>query len=147
MNHYPVFAHISVHKKPTESEEKVLTSIKNLLPDIEPNIEKEVLPSYWGGGITSFSIRLNKSSARKLFKKVTRELQGKYSNWIKERLDTENHDFYIRVDKQLAFQEILKLSEGGNVIHIRFSFPGYIKLTEGKLQAIIKKIRKKEEAN
>lgn len=138
----PTFASISVYKKPTESNEKVLKSIRNTLVGEGFNIEKETLPSWWGGTIFNYRVRLTKSSAGKVFKNLVKNLEGTYPDWIKERFDSKDQELYIRIDKQLAFIGVLKISRGDNIIHFKFSFPGYLKLTPEKLGRKIREIRK-----
>lgn len=142
MKNLPVFASISVHKKPTENKKKVRTSIRNVLSDDEIPLKEEILESYWGGELVSFTARLEKSAAKEVYKRVITKLEGLYPNWISERYDSQDKTFYIRIDKQLAFLGRFKLTEGGNVVHMQFSFPGYLRLTPGKLGESIDKIRK-----
>lgn len=142
MKNLPIFASISVHKKPTEDKKKVRTSIRNVLPDEDILLKEENLESYWGGKLVSFTARLKKSAAKNVYRRVITNLEGLYPNWISERFDSKNETLYIRIDKQLAFLGRFKLTEGGNVVHMQFSFPGYLKLTPDKLRASIQKIRK-----
>ncbi|NIQ05406.1 MAG: hypothetical protein GWO20_06665 [Candidatus Korarchaeota archaeon] len=137
----PEFVSISVYKKPTEDEERVLLSVKNTLPDMNFSIKKETAPSYWGGKIGYFTVRLSKNSAKRVFTKLVKEMEGLHQSWIKERLDVENSELYIRVDKQLAFLGTLKLSRGDNVIHFRFSFPGYLNITRENVKEAIREMR------
>lgn len=144
MTKLPVFAVISIHKKPTENEKKVRTCITNVLPTQEIPLKRETLESYWGGKIVSFRARLEKNTAEDAFKKLIKDLEGLYPNWVSERFDSKDQEFYIRIDKQLAFLGRFKLSRGGNVVHFQFSFPGYLKLTPKKLKEIINAIREKK---
>jgi len=142
---FPINAVISVHVHSTESEEKVMTAIKNIFPqDIvfdSLNIKRERLSGHHGNSIIRLEIIVKGKKAISLFQHLISKLKGQIRHdWFSERFDSRNKKFYLRLDKQYAYLGNLKVGYGDDVIKIVFSFPGYVKINPSSFEEKMREI-------
>lgn len=121
-----VFAHA------TEDLEKVLTAVHNVLPEEsreEVEFERSDLTGYYNNPITLLETRIE---GKKFLKAAFEKLACNLSTEDKRRLQrdieqyTEKRNLYIRLDKQSAYLNELKLTKT-DPIHIRIRFQIYFK--------------------
>ena len=124
----------SVHA--TESLEKVSQAIYNLVPpDIgEINIQENKVQGHYGNPVMFLTVRIEKRGPiRKLLTHLANTLSlpdKQQLGWeFPERIDTDNI-FYLKVDKQKAYQGESVLTHGDNTILIKMKFRQYVKNSE-----------------
>ncbi len=138
--HNPDYVEISVHIHASESEEKVLKAIKNILPNdvdiVEFKVDRDIFKGHHGNPIIRLELKMRgKRKVRKIFENIFEKLTGLRSNgWIKERFDGKGNKLYLRLDKQLAYLGEIRLTDGDDVIRVVFSFPGYSKIPGDQLE-------------
>jgi RNA binding exosome subunit len=116
-----VFAHA------TEDADKVLTAVRNILPSELIDVvafKKSNLTGHHGNPIMLFEARIKERSAlQAVFEKLSSGLsisdKEHLSSEIAQHLDKGS--LYVRLDKQSAFQNKLKLSPS-DPIHFRIHF-------------------------
>lgn len=121
-----VFAHA------TEDFDKVLTAVRNILPQeiIDTvNFSKTNLTGHHGNPIIFFETRItDKNATKKVFEKLASGLSTldkvQLSSEIMQHLDKGN--LYIRLDKQSAYLSEFKLSTE-DPIHFRIHFKKPVK--------------------
>ena len=116
-----VFAHA------TEDLEKVLAAVRNLLPAGVLDIvifRKTNLTGYYGNPITLFETKIkDKNIIRQVFEKLSTGLGLMDKEFLKKEIKQhiEKGNLYLRLDKQHAFLNQLKLSRT-DPIHLRIHF-------------------------
>jgi RNA binding exosome subunit len=116
-----VFAHA------TEDLDKVLTAVRNLLPAGVLDIvifNKTNLTGYYGNPITLFETKIkDQNIARQVFEKLSTGLGLMDKEFLNEEIKQhiERGNLYLRLDKQSAFLNQLKLSRT-DPIHLRIHF-------------------------
>jgi len=124
----------------TENPDKVFEAVHHLLPpDYVDDIvfKKDKLKGYYGNPITLFETRIKKKD---IIEAIVKTLSSGLSELDKEKLlreidlHVEKGSFYIRLDKQAAFQGEFKLCSADPIrVRIRFK--------KRKLEDIIKTCR------
>ena len=110
----------------TENETKVIKAIKNIFPDdLFENIkfEKKLLEGHYGNSIVFFSTRIKDVKIiNGLIVKIT-SLLNSLEKKIEIDIDrsVEKGSLYLRLDKQAAFKEKIKVVKS-DPIHIRMRF-------------------------
>lgn len=111
----------------TEDEEKVVSALTHIFPTILP--EKEINEDAYGNKIIVLSNRITKKrSIRDFISFLNENLSGEDKNTIKKELSQridEKGNMFLRFDKQDAYDENIKLSYSGDVIHIRIKIASY----------------------
>lgn len=116
-----VFAHA------TEDLEKVLAAVRNLLPAGVLDIvifRKTNLTGYYGNPITLFETKIkDKNIIRQVFEKLSTGLGLMDKEFLNKEIKQhmEKGNLYLRLDKQSAFLNQLKLSRT-DPIHLRIHF-------------------------
>ena len=115
----------SVHA--TEDPEKVLESVKRILPDDYVNsieFQRDNLEGHFGNPIILFETRIK---GKEIIKGFIENLSLNLSEFDKDALlreinrHVENGSLYLRLDKQSAFKGQLKLFSADPIrVHIRF---------------------------
>ena len=111
----------------TEDEEKVITAISYLFSNSLP--EKSINEDHFGNKIivltdTITKKRTNKDIIAFLNENLSEEDKNTIKNELNRRMDDKGN-LFLRFDKQLAFDEKLKLTYSGNAIHIRIKIASY----------------------
>jgi len=111
----------------TEDINKVIEAVNNVLPSNYLNdvsFNRNVVEGHYGNPITFFETRIND---KEIVKALVENIASKLSVLDKEELTKEFNryvdkgSFYIRLDKQAAFQKIIKLVVTDPIrIRIRF---------------------------
>ena len=111
----------------TEDEKKVLEAVYNILPnDFQNDIlfNRNVVDGHYGNPITFFNTRINdKEIIRALVENISSKLSVLDKEELSRKFDryVDKGSFYIRLDKQAALQEIIKLVISDPIrIRIRF---------------------------
>lgn len=111
----------------TEDEEKVITAISYLFSNSLP--EKSINEDHFGNKIIVLTDKITKKRTNKdIIAFLNENLSEKDKNTIKNELNRRMDDkgnLFLRFDKQLAFDEKLKLTYSGNAIHIRIKIASY----------------------
>ena len=116
-----VFAHA------TEDPEKVLTAVRNLLPEAlreEVVFQKKQLTGHHGNPISLFEAKLDD---KQVLPAVLQKIGAGLTSLDKEtlerdmRLHVEKRNLYLRFDKQLAFQGEVRFSQN-DPIHFKIHF-------------------------
>jgi len=121
-------ARLSTFVHATEDESRVLASLGTLLPrDVEPRRTK--LKGHYGNPIVALEAVLgNRQLTRELWQNILARLRPGELDRLRVilpgRVDETCH-LYLRFDKQLAYGGELALSEGGDVIHVKFKIAAY----------------------
>lgn len=116
---------LTVLCRATEDIEKVKDSIKSLTPfdwNVENDEEKgrnliideERTEGQFGNSITILKLKLNKKDCLDVFKNIIGKLSTEEKDLIKESIDERTDDncfFYIRLDKQSAFNNSIQLGK------------------------------------
>lgn len=110
----------------TESEDRVRSALSHFLFDSEiDTIETE---GYFGNPITILQARLTGKQCDKLMEYLRSELPesdlDRLKNEMEERTD-ESCCFNIRLDKQAAYQGIVKLPDNGDTIAAKIKIRAY----------------------
>jgi len=111
----------------TEDVNKVIEAVNNVLPSDHLNdlaFNRNVVEGHYGNPITFFETRINDKEIGRIF---VENIASKLSILDKEELTKEFNRYvdkgslYIRLDKQAAFQKIIKLVVNDPIrIRIRF---------------------------
>ena len=134
---------IHVHVHSTESKDKVLKAIENILPpNVSLNkfkISEESFTGHHGNPITRIELQLsNRRDVNLVFEHVLRRIKGPtYEGWIRERFDEEKNKLFLRLDKQKAYLGEMYLTSGDNVIQLIFSFPRFPIFTVDDLEDLL----------
>lgn len=111
----------------TEDEEKVINAINYLFPNPLP--EKTINQDYFNDNITILSEKITKKRKNRDFVKFLNEnLSDKDKQIIKNELSCrmdKKGNFFLRFDKQKAFEEKLKLTYSGDAIHVKIKIASY----------------------
>ena len=111
----------------TEDEEKVITAISYLFSNSLP--EKSINEDHFGNKIIVLTDKITKKRTNKdIIAFLNENLSEVDKNTIKNELNRRMDDkgnLFLRFDKQLAFDEKLKLTYSGNAIHIRIKIASY----------------------
>jgi RNA-binding protein len=111
----------------TEDQEKVLQAFKNILPEGSEDkivLEKKRLTGHHGNEITLIETKIrDKHIAQEIFEKLSQEMnildKEALGKEFSEHLERGN--IYLRLDKQAAFLEEIKLGQI-DPIHLRIHF-------------------------
>ena len=111
----------------TEDEEKVITAISYLFSNSLP--EKSINEDHFGNKIIVLTDKITKKRTNKdiiafLNENLSEEDKNTIKNELNRRMDDKGN-LFLRFDKQLAFDEKLKLTYSGNAIHIRIKIASY----------------------
>lgn len=111
----------------TEEEEKVKTAISYLFSNSLP--EKSINEDHFGNKIIVLTDKITKKRTNKdiiafLNENLSEEDKNTIKNELNRRMDDKGN-LFLRFDKQLAFDEKLKLTYSGNAIHIRIKIASY----------------------
>ena len=111
----------------TEDEEKVVSALNHIFPTILP--EKEINEDAYGNKIIVLSNRITKKRIiRDFISFLNKNLSDEDKNTIKKELSQridEKGNMFLRFDKQEAYDEKIKLSYSGDVIHVRIKIASY----------------------
>lgn len=125
----PLRVELSCSVHATESEEKVLKSLRNILPEHLREAGKiQILSSkvrgHYGNPITIISASITGPEAQEivnyLFSNLSAEDKAYLSTTMDARVDSGR--LYLRINKQKAFTGLIKLSEGDDVIRVVITF-------------------------
>jgi len=118
---------IRVFSHATEDEAKVMEAVKKILPPMDADtiaFEKRLLSGHHGNPIASFYARVkDKETLNAIVGKIASNLNTLDKETLRIRLNefTEKGSLYLRLDKQAAFLDELKLAQIDPIrIHIRF---------------------------
>ena len=111
----------------TEDEEKVMTAISYLFSNSLP--EKSITEDHFGNKIVVLTDKITKKRTNKDFiaflnDNLSQEDKNTIKNELNRRID-EKGNLFLRFNKQLAYEEILKLTYSGDAIHIRIKIASY----------------------
>lgn len=118
---------IRVFSHATEDADKVLKAVRNIIPPEEVDnvaFKKTSLTGHHGNPIVLFEARIRE---KKVVEAVFRKLSSSLSSLDKEQLNSEikehleKGNLYIRLDKQSAYLDELKLDPTDS-IHFRIHF-------------------------
>ena len=111
----------------TEDLAKVMAAVQNILPDHlddEVKFKRNSLEGHYGNPITFFDTRIkNKETVQALVEKLAANLDSLDKDELARNMDRyfEKGSLYIRLDKQAAFQNKIKLVTSDPIrIRIRF---------------------------
>ena len=111
----------------TEDEEKVTDAISYIFPNFLP--EKTITEDHFGNDIIILSQKITKKRYNRDFIKFFNEnLSENDKEIIKDELSRrmdEKGNFFLRFDKQEAYDNNLKLTYSGNAIHVRIKIASY----------------------
>lgn len=122
--------HLRTYAHATESREKVVKALMELLPEdlrssVSPSIE--VYEGYYGNPIEVITVDVNDP---RLTTRILEYIVSRLSDMdrrrllatLEDRVD-RNGDLYLRFNKQEAFRGSIALEEGDDVVrvHVRFS--------------------------
>lgn len=111
----------------TEDEEKVMTAIGYLFSNSLP--EKSISEDHFGNKIIVLTDKITKKRTNKeIIAFLNDNLSQEDKNIIKEELNRrmdEKGNLFLRFDKQLAYEQILKLTHSGDAIHLRIKIASY----------------------
>lgn len=144
---YPVSIKLAVHVHATEDENKVLASIKHILPmDVELRLKRFRYTGFYGNPILRFEGTISGSKlAKEIFTHILSRIEGIiYPGWIVERFDEKSNTLFLRLDKQAAYLGKIILGWGDDIIHLMFKFPGFLKLRGEELEDFIEDLRRKK---
>ncbi len=116
-----VFAHA------TEDEEKVLTAVRNILPEeahAEADLQKKCLAGHHGNPILLLETKLRaKHLLPSLLEKMAQGLSALDKQTLESNIKShiEKHNLYMRFDKQAAYQGRIRLSNY-DPIHFKIHF-------------------------
>ncbi len=147
MNIKNVELRVYVHS--TESEEKVMHAIENVIgSDIlsKAEVSVENATGHYGNNIKIITIKVRNDIAKQLINRILSRL-GKadllaLSSTLEERVDKEGTLFF-RLSKQDAFRGDLILYEADDVIHISIGFHGRRKRALAEYQEALKRAASK----
>lgn len=113
----------------TESEEKLKNALKSLLPE-EIEIEKSEAEGHYGDSKKILSADIERRPhLREFWDRLLDKLSEKNKKWLAENAVSRIADdcrLYLRFDKQhLISEDKLKITDGGDVIHIRINVSAY----------------------
>lgn len=127
-SHVPIrFIDIQVFVHATEDQDKVLTAIKNVLPEElmdKVAFEKTNLKGHHGNPITLLKAKIKEKNAVKtIFEKISSGLNSVDKELLKNEIDRhlDRGNLYIRLDKQSAYLNELKICST-DPIHLRIHF-------------------------
>ena len=111
----------------TEDEEKVMTAVSYLFSNSLP--DKSINEDHFGNKIIVLTDKLTKKRTNKEFISFLNDnLSNEDKEIIKEELNRridEKGNLFLRFDKQLAYDEKLKLTYSGAAIHVRIKIASY----------------------
>lgn len=111
----------------TEDEEKVTDAISYIFHNLLP--EKTITEDHFGNDIIILSQKITKKRYNRDFIKFFNEnLSENDKEIIKDELSRrmdEKGNFFLRFDKQEAYDNNLKLTYSGNAIHVRIKIASY----------------------
>jgi RNA-binding protein len=118
-----------VYSRATEITDRVATAILNIFPeDVRKNVSitAEKAEGQSGDDISILSGSLkNKDECELTFDYILKQMEKKDRRAVKRSLDlrlNNNSVFFLRIDKQGAFLEKIRLANNADVIRARFYF-------------------------
>ena len=119
---------ISTIAHATEDDQRVLRAIRTLLPK-EVEVRPSKLKGHYGNPIVSFETRVEpRRFLREFWLNLVEKLRAgeleKLEKIASERIDEDCY-FYLRFDKQLAYDGELALTESGDAIHLKLKVAAY----------------------
>jgi len=133
--------HAEVFLYPTEDVKKVKKALDFLFPNAKFSSEK--IESFYGPEITKFEYFTKKQSEiTKFLKKILDDfkIHKEIFHTIDDRLN-EKGDFFLRFNKQAAYNGKLKLAYHGDIIKVTIkivTFPFSLKKTKEKITELFK---------
>jgi len=110
----------------TENEEKVKNAIKTLFPN--SLIQSEVTEGHYKTPVLILHDKIDKKRDIKNFIKILNNIGSYDKKRILKDLDKKMDDkgnFFLRFDKQQAYQGELEVVEHGDSIHVKIKMPAY----------------------
>lgn len=124
----------------TEDEEKVMTAISYLFSNPLP--EKTINEDHFGNKIIVLSDKITKKRTNKdIVSFLNDNLSDEDKETIKEELSRrmdEKGNFFLRFDKQSAYNENLKLTYSGDAIHVKIKIASYPVSKENAIKVVRK---------
>ena len=121
-------ARLSAFAHATEDESKVLAALKTLLPE-GVELKHTRLRGHHGNPIVVFEAVLkNRRLVRELWQNILTRLSPEELSRLRMLAPQKVDDsccLYFRFDKQLAHRGELALSEGDDVVHVKFKVAAY----------------------
>jgi len=113
---------------PSENEEDIKKAVNTVLKlesgELVEKIKTQEMESQEGAKIKKHSYKTERwSEVKQIIKTIFREIEKPEK--IYDHLDTEEGEFYIRLDKQKLHQGKFELSKGGDVVHIKIKIASY----------------------
>lgn len=113
-------ARVFVHA--TESEEKVKKALKCILPE-GAELKESKLKGHFNNPILLITAEVsNAKTISEIWQKISSQLSENEKERLRDRI--EGTTLYLRLDKQMAAQGKIVLSEGGDVIHLQLKLAG-----------------------
>ena len=125
----PVLVELSCSVHATESEEKVLRALRNVLPahlreSQRVTISEIRVQGYHGNPIVVIHARARGREASDIYRHIVEKLSAEDRAYIASTLKARRagEKLYLRLDKQLAFLGVLRVNEGDDVIKVVVHF-------------------------
>jgi RNA binding exosome subunit len=127
-------AQVHVHCHATEDEDKVLAALRTLLPG-EVAVERSELEGHHGNPIVVIGARVrDRSKLSEIWERIVRS--GELTPPEVERRMDERCTLHLRFDKQAAFGGRLRLTDGGDSIHLRLRVKAFPPRRENAIRAV-----------
>ncbi len=117
----------------TEDEEKVREAIRFACGCDE--VSKDETSGYHGNPIMVLEAKISGRKIDDFFRRLEKQDLELLLETIEKRVDEESF-FFLRLDKQLAYEGILKLSDGEDIIAVRGKIKSYPKKRENSLRVM-----------
>ena len=129
----------------TESKDKVLRALTNLLPrEIRDDlkVETSTLKGYYGNPIVRFRVRVTGDDAEKTLSYLVSSLTSTDKSVIYNTFDQRysGSRLYLRFDKQAAFLGSVRLTEGDDVVRVVVQFGGRDSSSKAKVLEFLKRL-------
>ncbi len=125
----PVRVELSCFAHATEDEGKVLQALSNVLPERlrgsqRVAITEAKVEGHHGNPIIIVTARVRGQDAAAIFEYILEKLSAEDKAYISSTLKARRAGgrLYLRLDKQLAFLGVLRISEGDDVIKVVVHF-------------------------
>jgi RNA binding exosome subunit len=125
---------ISAHVHPTEVVEKVKQALCYLLStvpaDLDKNLETNVLEGDYGNKIHVLTCVLkNQKEIGAFFQRLKSDLPDEHKKVLRQYFESfyngDTKTLYLRLHKQSAFQNMLRLSQYDDIFHVSIKFSAY----------------------
>ena len=111
----------------TEDEEKVMIAINHLFSNTLP--EEDIIEDNFSNNVKILSNKITKKRTNRDFINFLNEnLSDDDKEILKDELSRridKKGNLFLRFDKQLAYDEILKITYSGDAIHVRIKIASY----------------------